>query len=301
MTPRCGPGCCASSAAWRRPRAPRTAGCKRASTAVRHADGHGPPRRHPRQPAQPGGAVLRPRRRRGAGQERPEISRAALRHAHNLPAHGHRLQRRRGHRGGGPGRGLGAGAGGHAAGRADSAVDLPGAAIRRPASAGGRRRHRGALRLGERRHLHRRHQLPQAGQPAVRELRHRLPRRDGIARHHRRHPARARPPGASAGPIWGQATRLALREAVFGRSVLLLVGALVIGALCGEAGHGQRGGVLRHAVSGRAGAVPPGNGHGGGAAAGGPEEGRPVPAGALACARRWCMAALVCWRASSSA
>jgi len=36
--------------------------------------------------------------------------------------------------------------------------------------------------------------------------------------------------------LWGQATRLALREAVFGRSVLLLVGALVIGALCGKRG-----------------------------------------------------------------
>lgn len=36
--------------------------------------------------------------------------------------------------------------------------------------------------------------------------------------------------------LWGTATRLALREAVFGRSVLLLVGALVIGALSGPAG-----------------------------------------------------------------
>ncbi|MFM1769680.1 MAG: hypothetical protein RJA22_2209 [Verrucomicrobiota bacterium] len=41
---------------------------------------------------------------------------------------------------------------------------------------------------------------------------------------------------ADRGEIWGQATRLALREAVFGRSVLLLVGGLLIGALCGRRG-----------------------------------------------------------------
>lgn len=35
---------------------------------------------------------------------------------------------------------------------------------------------------------------------------------------------------------WGPSMRLALREAVCGRSVLLLVGSLVIGALCGERG-----------------------------------------------------------------
>jgi hypothetical protein len=35
---------------------------------------------------------------------------------------------------------------------------------------------------------------------------------------------------------WGPALRQALREAVFGRSVLLLVGSLVIGALCGPRG-----------------------------------------------------------------
>lgn len=39
-----------------------------------------------------------------------------------------------------------------------------------------------------------------------------------------------------SGPLWGQTMRLALREAVFGRSVLLLVGGLIIGALCGERG-----------------------------------------------------------------
>lgn len=38
------------------------------------------------------------------------------------------------------------------------------------------------------------------------------------------------------GAIWGQATRMALREAVFGRSVLLLVGSLIIGGLSGERG-----------------------------------------------------------------
>jgi hypothetical protein len=38
------------------------------------------------------------------------------------------------------------------------------------------------------------------------------------------------------GRIWGQATRMALREAVFGRSVLLLVGGLIIGAVCGQRG-----------------------------------------------------------------
>lgn len=42
--------------------------------------------------------------------------------------------------------------------------------------------------------------------------------------------------GTGRGVIWGPATRLALREAVFGRSVLLLVGALIIGALCGKRG-----------------------------------------------------------------
>lgn len=38
------------------------------------------------------------------------------------------------------------------------------------------------------------------------------------------------------GPIWGDATRRALHEAAFGRSVLLLVGALIIGALSGKRG-----------------------------------------------------------------
>jgi hypothetical protein len=38
------------------------------------------------------------------------------------------------------------------------------------------------------------------------------------------------------GAIWGQATKLALREAFFGRSVILLVGALLIGTLSGKRG-----------------------------------------------------------------
>jgi len=42
--------------------------------------------------------------------------------------------------------------------------------------------------------------------------------------------------GSARGSIWGQTTRLAMREAVFGRSVLLLVGSLVIGALSGKRG-----------------------------------------------------------------
>ncbi|MBK8001665.1 MAG: sodium-dependent bicarbonate transport family permease [Verrucomicrobia bacterium] len=36
--------------------------------------------------------------------------------------------------------------------------------------------------------------------------------------------------------IWGDSTRRVLHEAAFGRSVLLLVGALIIGALCGKRG-----------------------------------------------------------------
>ncbi len=39
--------------------------------------------------------------------------------------------------------------------------------------------------------------------------------------------------------VFGDATRRALHEAIFGRSVLLLVGALVIGALCGKRGLGM--------------------------------------------------------------
>ena len=42
----------------------------------------------------------------------------------------------------------------------------------------------------------------------------------------------------------GRVMRVALREAVFGRSVLLLVGALVIGALCGPVGMSQVQGFL---------------------------------------------------------
>jgi len=42
--------------------------------------------------------------------------------------------------------------------------------------------------------------------------------------------------GSGRGSIWGPAARLALREAVFGRSVLLLVGGLIIGALSGKSG-----------------------------------------------------------------
>jgi len=41
---------------------------------------------------------------------------------------------------------------------------------------------------------------------------------------------------AGKSPVWGDATRRALHEAAFGRSVLLLVGALIIGMLCGRRG-----------------------------------------------------------------